>query len=123
VRRFVKNEKLKLTNLARSNRKQSTDAEKEIWNLLRNKQTGYSFRRQHQIGSYIVDFVCLAKKFIIEIDGGQHNDTKKQVYDEKRTKFFNNNGFKVLRFWNNEVLSNLDGVYVIILNALTPPSP
>ncbi|MCL2484516.1 MAG: endonuclease domain-containing protein [Endomicrobia bacterium] len=123
MRRFVKNEKLKLTNLARSNRKQSTDAEKEIWNLLRNKQTGYSFRRQHQIGSYIVDFVCLAKKFIIEIDGGQHNDTKKQVYDEKRTKFFNNNGFKVLRFWNNEVLSNLDGVYVIILNALTPPSP
>ena len=121
MRRFLSGKNL--TTLSRSNRKQNTDAEKAIWNKLRNKQTGYSFRRQHQLGNYIVDFICLSKKLIIEIDGGQHNDIEGKIRDEKRTKFLSDNGFTVLRFWNNDVLLNMEGVYSVIINNLASPSP
>ena len=78
------------------------------------------FRRQAVIGRYIVDFVCYEKKLVIEVDGGQHNQSGKDVV---RDKWLRSQGFKVLRFWNNEVLSNLDGVYQTIEGHLNPPSP
>jgi very-short-patch-repair endonuclease len=119
MRKYIKN--LNLTNFARNNRKESTKAEKIIWNLIRNKKMGIAFRRQHQIGKYIVDFISLEKKLIIEIDGGQHNEERNINYDEERTMFLNSNGFKVLRFWNNDILENLEGVHSVLAVELTRP--
>lgn len=92
---------------AKALRKNSTDIEKILWQKLRNRQlNGYKFKRQVPIGSYIVDFVCTAAKLIIEVDGGQHSE---QIdYDAKRTKFLESKNFTVVRFWNNEVLTNID---------------
>jgi len=104
---------------ARELRKNQTDAEKAIWRLVRAKQiTGLKFRRQHPIQPYIVDFVCPEKMLIIELDGGQHADNEAVVYDEKRTKFLESKGYTVIRFWNNEVLNNIEGVYEVILRNL-----
>ncbi|MEO1889054.1 MAG: DUF559 domain-containing protein, partial [Cycloclasticus sp.] len=69
---------------------------------------GYRFRRQHPIKNYIVDFVCLDSKLIIELDGGQHMD--QHAYDQQRNQVLNQEGFEVLRFWNNEIIENLNGV-------------
>jgi very-short-patch-repair endonuclease len=100
-----------LTNIARNLRKQSTDAENLLWRNLRSKRLeGLKFRRQQPIGNYIVDFVCFEKRVVIEVDGGQHIKEK----DEKRDKLFDEQGFKVLRFWNNEVLGNTSGVLEVI---------
>ena len=89
-----------------------TNQERKLWNIIRNRQFfGYRFRRQFPIGQYIVDFVCREKKIIIEIDGGQHNEINNIEYDKKRTAFLNSKGFKVIRFWNNEIDNNIDGVY------------
>jgi len=80
------------------------------------------FRRQLPISGYIVDFVCLEEKVIVEVDGGQHND--RQVQDARRTAVLEKSGFRVLRFWNNEVLEKLDSVLEEILRAVeAPPSP
>jgi len=79
-----------------------------LWSRIKNKQLGYKFRRQHSIGNYIVDFYCSDKKIIVELDGGQHNDEKE--YDDKRTRYLNSLGLNVLRFWDNEVNGNLNGV-------------
>jgi very-short-patch-repair endonuclease len=92
---------------ARSFRKNPTDAETAVWQKIRAHQLGWKFRRQVSVGIYIVDFLCLDLKVIVEIDGGQHVDNKK---DEVRTSFLNNLGYKVIRFWNNEVLENMEGV-------------
>jgi len=86
---------------------------------------GFKFRRQFPIGRYIADFACPEKKLIVEVDGGQHSE---QInYDDERTVWLQSQGFRVLRFWNNEVQMNLDGVKEIIYNALTakeqPPTP
>lgn len=101
------------------------DAEKRLWNHLRNRQLGgHKFRRQKPIGSYIVDFVCIEKKMIIEIDGGQH--AIEQAKDEKRTEFLEENGYMVLRFWNNDVMRCTDAVLNKILSVLSgnvPPHP
>ncbi len=98
-----------MKTLARNLRKNQTEAEKIIWYQLRNRNlSGYKFRRQYTIGRYIVDFVCLDRKLVVELDGSQHFETK--IYDDKRSEFLNQNGFMVLRFWNNEVFDNLDGV-------------
>ena len=103
-------------------RKDQTDAEKRLWAVLRNRNlAGYKFRRQAPIGAYIADFVCLEENFIIEIDGGQH--AVSLAKDEQRTKWLENEGYRVLRFWNNEVLENLEGVKESILIHLTNPSP
>ena len=100
------------TKLARTLRKNLTKQELVLWQLLRNhKFFGYEIRRQSPIGKYIVDFVCREKKIIVEIDGGQHNETENREYDLERTKYLNNKGYKVVRFWNNDVDSNLAGVY------------
>ena len=96
---------------ARNLRNNATLEERRIWNLIKNKQiNGLKFRRQFPIGNYIVDFVCLKIKLIIEIDGGQHNETKQVEYDKNRTKFFESNGYKVIRFWNSDIYSNIEGV-------------
>jgi very-short-patch-repair endonuclease len=88
-------------------RKHQTDAESLFWQNVRSRQLGYKIRRQVPVGIYTADFLCLELKLIIEIDGGQHSDNEK---DKKRTAFLNNLGFKVIRFWNNEVLGNIEGV-------------
>ena len=108
---------------ARDLRKKQTEAEKKIWQHLRNREiAGHKFRRQHVIGYYIVDFVCLSRKLIVEVDGGQHVETAR--YDAKRTEFLKSKGFAVIRFWNNDVLINTDAVIQKIYDALTrSPSP
>ncbi len=96
-------------NIAKTLRKRLTDTERALWRHLRAKQVeGFKFRRQEPIGKYIVDFVCYEKRIVIEVDGGQHAIDKDR--DEERDKWFNSQGFKVLRFWDNEVLTNINGV-------------
>ena len=109
-----------LTPVARRLRGEPTEAERHLWHVLRSKSMNVKFRRQTIIGRYIVDFVCFEKKLIIEIDGGQHNQSK---LDIKRDEWLNSQGFNVIRFWNNEVLGNLDGVYQKIEESLQAPLP
>ena len=100
-----------------------TDAERLLWQTLRGKQLNhYRFRRQHPIGQYIADFACIEQKIVIELDGGQHQE--RYVYDAQRTAFLQAHGWQVLRFWNNDVLTNLNGVLSVIAEKLTaaPPS-
>jgi crossover junction endodeoxyribonuclease RuvC len=102
---------------ARLLREKSTPAEKTLWQRLRNKRfKSLKFRRQYPIGPYIVDFVCLSQKLIIELDGSQHLD--QIVYDAERTQYFEHFGFCVLRFWNNEVFQQLPSVLLKIDNQL-----
>ena len=104
-----------LTPLAKSLRENSTDAERLLWKHLRARQPqGLKFRRQQPIGNFIVDFVCFEQKLIIELDGGQH--AEQQQTDAARTQWLEMQGFKVIRFWNNEVLQNMEGVW----QAITP---
>ena len=79
---------------------------------------GFKFRRQHSIGQYIVDFCCPSKNLIIEVDGGQHDEINQKKYDESRTKYFESLGFKVIRFWDNDVNNNLSSVVSEIMNNL-----
>ena len=95
-------------------RKTQTDCERIVWNLLRNKQcNNLKFYRQYSIGSYILDFYCPKIKMAIELDGGQH--AQRQEYDRIRTQYLTGYNIKELRFWNNEVIENIDGVYDKIL--------
>jgi very-short-patch-repair endonuclease len=107
-----------LINVSRSLRKRQTDAENLLWKHLRRKQLeGFKFRRQHPIGNYIVDFVCLEKQLILEIDGGQHAIEIDK--DRDRDKWLIAEGYRILRFWNNDVFENLTGVLETIrLNCL-----
>jgi very-short-patch-repair endonuclease len=99
----------RLTNLAKTLRKRSTDAELLLWQRLRARRLeGIKFRRQQPVGDFIVDFLSFEKRIIIEIDGGQHAEDRQK--DRDRDKFLTHAGFKILRFWNNEVLENLQGV-------------
>jgi very-short-patch-repair endonuclease len=112
---------------ARQLRQNPTDAERLLWRKLRLWQVeGFKFRRQQPLGRYIVDFVCLEKRLIIEIDGGQHAENAN--YDTERDAWLRDQGFVVLRFWNNDVLKNMDGVMEQVIKSLksTPflnPSP
>jgi len=109
-----------LIQKAKELRRNMTEAERLLWHHLRAKQmAGFKFRRQEVIGNYIVDFACLKKKLIIEIDGGQHAENVE--YDHKRTRYLERLGFKIIRFWNNEVLRNIGGVLQVILEQLSPP--
>lgn len=99
-----------LINEAKKMRKEPTQAEDILWQTLRNNQLGDKFRRQHLIDNFIVDFVCLSKKLIIEVDGGYHNDANQKEYDEQRTLILNEKGFDVVRFTNEEVISNTQSV-------------
>ena len=104
-------------------RTNATEAEQKIWYFLRNRQSEkFKFRRQHPIGVYIVDFVCLEEKLIVEIDGGQH--AERVQYDERRTNALRAKGFRLLRFWNNEVMQNTNAVLETILAEMNAgPSP
>ena len=95
---------------AKENRKNPTEAENVLWNQLRNKKLGDKFRQQHLIDDFIVDFVCLSKNLVIEVDGGYHNDENQKILDEERTFILNKKGFDVIRFLNEEVLGNIDEV-------------
>ncbi|OOZ35999.1 endonuclease domain-containing protein [Solemya velesiana gill symbiont] len=98
-----------LTNRARELRRNQTDAEQLLWRSLKSRQlNGCKFRRQFPIHPYIVDFVCLSENLVVDLDGGQH--TEQLEYDEKRTAFLESNGYRVVRFWNNEVLKELPAV-------------
>lgn len=116
-----KKDTLMAKELARQLRKNMTDAERCLWQHIRNRQLlGYKFRRQHELGTYIVDFVCLERKIILEVDGGQHID--RVVYDQKRTDWLTNQGFWVFRFWNNEVLEDTKLVLEMICKYIDAPS-
>lgn len=95
-------------------RKTATLQEIILWSRLRRKQAGYKFRRQHSIGRYIVDFYCPEKKLIIEIDGWQHREENNFGYDDARTEFLESLGYRVIRFWNDEINKNIDGVVLKI---------
>ncbi|GAB2182513.1 hypothetical protein DLREEDagrD3_27360 [Denitratisoma sp. agr-D3] len=102
---------------ARELRQRSTDSERKLWHLLRNRQLeGHKFRRQQPIGPYVADFVCLECKLIIEADGGQHQ--AQSNYDEERTLYMESQGFRVLRFWNNDILTNPESTLETIRLAL-----
>jgi very-short-patch-repair endonuclease len=97
-------------------RHNTTPAEQKLWAILRAHQVaGVHFRRQHAIGNYIVDFCAPRAKLIIELDGGQH--LEQQEYDKERTEFLQAKGYRVLRFWNKDVLKDLNGVMQVILDA------
>ena len=101
-------------------RKNMTDAEQLLWKHLRLRQIlRYKFRRQAPIGKYIVDFVCFEKKIIIELDGGQHNFEKQK--DLSRDAWLRSQGFRILRFWNNDVMQNCGGVLQEVLKQIDPP--
>jgi len=112
-----------IIRIAKNLRKKSTDAERLLWRHLRAKQLeGFKFRRQQPIGNYVVDFVCFENRIVIEVDGGQHAIEKEK--DSERTKWLESQGFKILRFWNNEVLMNIEGVLEVIReNCLCHPPP
>ena len=100
-------------------RKNMTDAEQKLWSHIRKEQlNGYKFRRQQPIGPFVVDFVCLPKKLILEIDGGQHNSEECIKTDNQRTIYLESKGFTILRFWNNEIFDNIQGVLEQIINTL-----
>ncbi len=102
---------------ARALRQNTTEAERRIWEILRLHRTeGYKFRRQVPIGRYIADFVCHEARLVVEIDGGQHDGSS--PLEAERTRFLEGQGYRVLRFWNNEALANRDGVYQTIAAAL-----
>lgn len=97
-------------------RKESTPAERKLWAVIRNDQLGVNFRRQHAIGNYIPDFVCIEKKLILELDGSQH--LEQVEHDNQRTKYFESLGYRVIRFWNNAIMKDMNGVITSILHAL-----
>lgn len=104
---------------AKSLRANITEAERRVWNRLRNRQIqNLKFRRQHPVMGYILDFACEEVKLAIELDGGQHNDPEKLATDAKRTELLGKAGWQVLRFWNNEVMDNIDEVFMAIEEAL-----
>ena len=105
-------------------RRNPTDAEIKLWQILRMHQlANVHFRRQHAVGTYVVDFCAPRRRLVIELDGGQHQD--QQAYDARRTAFLASKGYRVLRIWNDEVLKIPQGVYLRILEALegTPTQP
>jgi len=99
-----------LKQFAKENKQHETEAETILWKFLRNKQLGVNFRRQHIIGEYIADFVCLSSKLIIELDGGYHQLPNQQISDEVRTKWLESKGFHVIRFTNEEIIGNIEEV-------------
>ena len=112
--------------LQRSLRHTMTDAERKLWSILRGRQLeGLKFRRQHPFGDYILDFVCLEEQLVIEVDGGQH--LEQMAEDDNRTKALKDAGFRVLRFWNHDVLQKLEAVAELIIQTISqkqdPSSP
>jgi very-short-patch-repair endonuclease len=117
----------KTDHRARALRKRMTEAEQLLWVNLRNRGLGsFKFRRQHPVGPFIVDFICLEKNVVIEVDGGQHDENKE--LDVQRSAYLNKMGYRVFRFWNNEVMQEteavLDAIFAILANGKqNSPSP
>jgi very-short-patch-repair endonuclease len=122
-----------LTKLARQLRARMTDAERKLWFALKDRRfAAFKFRRQVPVGPYIADFLCFESRLIVEVDGGQHADS---AHDVERDNWLAQNEFHLLRFWNNDVLQNLEGVLTVLAEQLertphpssrlreTPPSP
>jgi len=106
---------------ARNLRRNSTDAERKLWRALRSKLPQFKWRRQMPVGPYFADFACFGEKLIIELDGGLHADALD--YDARRSAFLEQQGYRVIRFWNHDVLSNTRGVVErIALELSTSPS-
>jgi very-short-patch-repair endonuclease len=105
---------------ARQLRRDSTDAEKRLWRALRSKLPQFKWRRQMPVGPYFADFACFAEKLIVELDGGQHAISVD--YYEKRRRFIEEQGYRILRFWNHDALSNTNGVIDTIMSEITSPS-
>jgi 5-methyltetrahydrofolate--homocysteine methyltransferase len=102
---------------ARELRKNPTDAERKLWIYLQRRQIGgHKFRRQHILGPYIVDFICLEKRLIIEVDGGHHDE--QIAHDVRRSHWLKSRGFRVIKFWNNQVLKEIESVQEVIAEAL-----
>lgn len=112
-------------HITRELRRNQTPWEAKVWNAIRNRQIqNLKFRRQVKIDRYVVDFFCPSKKLIVEIDGGDHNQQYREELDKVRQRRLENQGYKILRFWNNEVDSNLDEVVEEILQHAQPhPNP
>jgi ring-1,2-phenylacetyl-CoA epoxidase subunit PaaD len=109
---------------ARELRKNRTAAERRLWRKLRElKQAGFNFRQQVPIDRYIVDFACLSKRFIVEVDGGTHSTGEEVARDARRERYLRDQGFHILRVWNSEVRENIDGVMDAIVDALGLPPP
>ena len=107
----------KLQRRAAELRRNQTEAEARLWAYLRAHQVnGVHFRRQHAIGNFVVDFCAPRKKLIIEVDGGQH--LEQEEYDTERTRFLESLGYTVLRFWNNDIMTDIEGVIRVILDTL-----
>jgi very-short-patch-repair endonuclease len=123
---FMRGAKVDKTNISRGLRRNATIAEQQLWYRLRSRSLyGMKFVRQEPIGFYIVDFVCREKRLIIEVDGGQHAESER---DAVRDQWFRDHGYRVLRFWNNEVIQNIEGVPETIastlqMGELSSPSP
>jgi very-short-patch-repair endonuclease len=112
---------MNLLPLAKRMRREPTDAERKLWSILRGKRlAGWKFKRQQQIDQFIADFVCFGARLIVEADGSQHAE---DLADDDRTAHLEGQGFRVLRFWNNDILLNPDGVATAILAALETPLP
>jgi very-short-patch-repair endonuclease len=107
---------LSMPRIAHELRQNATDAERRLWATLRDRRLqGHKFRRQHPIGRFIVDFACTKRRLVIEADGGQHNES---TADVRRTAWLESQGWRVIRFWNNDILANTEGVLCAILEAL-----
>jgi len=124
------NQQILERSLHRQLRNAPTDAERKLWQRLKGRQLeGCKFRRQHPYGNYILDFACLERALVVELDGSQHMETASK--DNERTRFLEAAGFMVLRFWNNEVMGELDGLLEVIQRKLiaratanpSPPNP
>jgi BirA family biotin operon repressor/biotin-[acetyl-CoA-carboxylase] ligase len=109
---MVKN---RLTNSAQQRRANPTEAEKALWTRLKNRQLGAAFTRQCPIGGFVVDFACRTARLAVELDGGQHADS---AADAARTHVIESHGYRLIRFWNNDVLANTDGIVQAILTEL-----
>jgi very-short-patch-repair endonuclease len=109
---------------ARELRRTMNAPERKLWRALSNRNAGgLRFRRQHPIGIYIADFICLERRLVVEVDGGQHGDDAQIAHDTRRTEWLNAEGYRVLRFWANEVMSNSEGVVLAIVEAAMISSP
>ena len=113
------------TKRAQRLRNGATDSERRLWQQLRNRQLeGFKFSRQMPVGKFVCDFMCRERRLVIELDGGQHAESAR---DDERTAFLEAAGYQVIRFWNNDVLENMEGVLRVIVQVLksepTPQSP
>ena len=107
------------SHFARELRKEASEAEVRLWSKVRRRQLeGFRFRRQPAIGHYIVDFFCPKARLIVEVDGGQH--AGREAYDAARAEWLERQGYRVIRFWNNDALANTEGVLLTIMDALRP---